>query len=194
MTEFRLVVDDWEIVDPEDLRPHPAAVRRGDVKAIRESVRANGFAGALVCRRTGDGGEILAGKHRWEAARAEGLEGLPVLWLDVDDATATRIVLVDNRSSDLASNDLAALERALLTLRGDGDLEGSGYDDRALGDLQRLLHGEDDGDEGGEDDRDREVIRLLVPPDAYRRFWDLMETTRGPAHADRLRDLLGRLE
>jgi ParB-like chromosome segregation protein Spo0J len=111
---------------------HPQNPRQGDVGAIHESIAENGFYGALVVQRSS--GRILAGNHRAQAAKAAGLQQLPALVLDVDDETATRILLVDNRTNDLASYDEAALAGLLLSI---DELAGTGY---TLDDLEALQH------------------------------------------------------
>lgn len=114
------------------LTPHPDNPRHGDVAVIGESVRENGFYGVLIVQRST--GHVLAGTHRLLAAREQGLTTVPVVWLDVDDDRARRILLADNRSSDLATYDESALAELLAEL--DGDYAGSGY---AEADMSALL-------------------------------------------------------
>jgi hypothetical protein len=79
---------------------------------------------------------ILVGNHRYRAAIEEGLTELPVIWVDVDDAEARRLLLVDNRTTDLASYDDARLKVLLdLVKESDTGLSGTGYDDIDYGDL-----------------------------------------------------------
>ena len=100
-----------------DLSTHPDNPRRGDIAKIAESIEAHGFFGALLVQRST--GHILVGNHRFLAAKRLGIETLPGQVLDVDDETARRILLVDNRASDLATYDdealLAILEELALT-------------------------------------------------------------------------------
>ncbi|MBX9601238.1 MAG: ParB/RepB/Spo0J family partition protein [Bryobacteraceae bacterium] len=107
----RLAEQSFELVAVERLRCHPANPRKGDLAAIGASIQANGFYGAVVAQRST--GYVLAGNHRLEAARREGLAEIPVAWLEVDDATALRILAVDNRTNDLAGYDEAALAELL---------------------------------------------------------------------------------
>lgn len=116
------------------LRPHPRNPRQGDVGAIHESIAANGFYGSVVAQRST--GFVLAGNHRLHAAIQAGAPQLPVTWVDVDDATALRIMLADNRTNDVAGYDTAALAELLKEITADaGTLEGTGYDGDALDDL-----------------------------------------------------------
>lgn len=128
----------YEVVPVAQLQPHPDNPRRGDLAAIGDSINANGFYGAVVAQRST--GRILAGNHRWLAAQAAGLESLPVVWVDVDDERALRILLADNRAADLAVNDDAALLALLEDLSlTPGVLAGTGYDPDTLEDLRAVL-------------------------------------------------------
>lgn len=118
----------------QDLQPHPRNPNEGDVGAILESIKRNGWYGTLVAQRST--GYVLAGNHRLQAARLAGLDAVPVYWVDVDDAAALRILLADNRTSELAHRDPDALALLLAELaQGDG-LDGTGYD---LDDLDDLI-------------------------------------------------------
>ena len=74
--------------DPRSIPPHPRNPRVGNVGMIIESITENG---------------LLAGNHTLQALLQMGRESVPVIMLDVDDETALRILLVDNRSSELGS-------------------------------------------------------------------------------------------
>lgn len=126
---------DVEEVPLERLILHPANPRDGDVGAIVESIRSNGWASAVVAQRSTR--HVLAGNHRIRAARECGIGAVPVLWLDVDDDTALRILLADNRTSDLATWDDRALADLLVELRTQTEkgLTGTGFDGNALDEL-----------------------------------------------------------
>lgn len=142
--------DKVEMVAVGDLSCHPDNPRRGNLDEIRSSIRVNGFYGALVVQRST--GHILAGNHRYMAAQAEGLDKVPVIFVDASDDDAKAILVGDNRLSDLAENDpelLAALLQAIQT-REHG-LTGTGYSDDDLAAL--LAAGMDNGEAlEGEDD------------------------------------------
>lgn len=105
------------------LLDHPRNPRRGDDAVVGESITANGFYGAVIAQQST--GHILAGHTRRRALLKDGQDRGPVLWLDVDDATAERILLADNRTAELASWD----DEALLSLLEDhaDALDGTGY-------------------------------------------------------------------
>ena len=126
----------FEDVAVERLIPHPANPRRGNVDAVAESIRANGFYGALVVQRSTR--HVLAGNHRLQAARQLGMATVPVVWVDCDDDRALRILVADNKSSDLATWDDRALADLLRDLDGD-DLTGTLFDQAELDALLRDL-------------------------------------------------------
>jgi DNA modification methylase len=121
-----------ELVVPiESLRSYGRNPRRGDLGAIRRSLEANGqYRPLVVNKRTG---EVLAGNHTWQAALDLGWTEIAVTYVDVDDEQAARIVLVDNRTNDLAGYDDGELAALLESL---DDLDGTGF---AQDDLDTLL-------------------------------------------------------
>lgn len=127
-----------EVVVIDSLTPHPGNPRRGDVEAIKDSLQRNGQYQPIVVDA---GNVILAGNHTWLAAQELGWTEITVVRLDVDQDTAARIVLTDNRTSDLAAYDDGAL---LELLSGLGDLGGTGWEDEDLNDLRFMLEEEMD--------------------------------------------------
>lgn len=121
-----------------DLRPHPDNPRRGDVDAIAESIKVNGQYRPIVVQRTTN--YVLAGNHTLEAMRRLRRKTIEVVYVDVNDGMAKRILLADNRTADLATYDDAALLSVLSELAyGDHALEGTGFDQDALEDLEFML-------------------------------------------------------
>tara|TARA_R110002096_G_scaffold206880_1_gene393152 strand:+ start:1497 stop:2114 length:618 start_codon:yes stop_codon:yes gene_type:complete len=123
-----------------DLTLHPDNPRQGDIGAIIESIEANGWYGTLVAQCST--GHVLAGNHRLQAARHCGIDKVPVHWVDVDDKAGLRILLADNRTSDLATDDDDLLAELLAALvQTDDGLVGTGYDgddlDTILFDIER---------------------------------------------------------
>jgi ParB-like chromosome segregation protein Spo0J len=115
-----------EAVPLADLTPHPINPNHGDVGAIYTSIDANGWYGAIIIQK--NTGIICAGEHRVAAAREAGADAVPAIIVDCDDATALRILLADNRTAALATNDLPALADALAVIARDDSLLGTGYD------------------------------------------------------------------
>lgn len=119
-------------VPVDDLVAYYRNPRTGDVDAIAESLRVGGQYKAIVVNRgthTGRPNEILAGNHTWAAAQQLGWDQIAATFVDVSDEDAARIVVVDNRTSDLAGYDSELLADILDELP---DLDGTGYDQGAL--------------------------------------------------------------
>lgn len=109
-----------------DLSPHPLNPNNGDVEAIIISITENGYYPAPIVAHK-DTKEIVVGNHRYAALMEMGSEVAPVLWVDTDTVEAIRIMLVDNRSSDLRRYDLGQQRQVLEILERAGKLAGSGY-------------------------------------------------------------------
>jgi DNA modification methylase len=131
-----VINQEYELASVDAVRPHPKNPRRGDTVAICESIATNGFYGAVVAQRST--GYILAGNHRWKAAKDTGAETIPVIWVDCDEDEALRILLVDNRTNDLAGYDDKALAD-LLSQVVEGGLTGTGYDQASVDELLASL-------------------------------------------------------
>lgn len=134
-----------ETVKAASLNPFHRNPRIGNIPLIVESVERLGQYKPLVVNRgtlTGRPDEVLAGNQTLAALLKLGVEDALVSWVDVDDETADRIVLIDNRASDKGSYDNALLAELL---DGLPDLGATGYTD---GDLTRLLNGLDDEEIG----------------------------------------------
>lgn len=85
-------------VSVANLTTHPQNPRLGNVEAIKTSIAAHGFVGALIVQR--DSGHIIAGNHRYKAAVALGYQTVPVQYVDCTDDEARRLLLADNKASD----------------------------------------------------------------------------------------------
>lgn len=113
------------------LMPHPHNPNRGDMDAIRASIRANGFWGSVIARQisTDDGSglalQVLAGWHRAQAALAEGITEVPVTMVGADDVTAVRILLADNETGRRGRYAQDVLDGLLESLE---DLDGTGFE------------------------------------------------------------------
>jgi hypothetical protein len=171
-----------ENVDPNTLELHPENPRQGDIGAIVTSIEQNGWYGTLIAQKKSR--RVLAGNHRLQAALALDMKEVPVYWVDVDDTEAQRILLADNRVSDLATWDDSILVGLLEGLANDGALLGSGYDgddldallyDAALNDtdLGNLL---DDNPTPGEreDAINAAGIRSIIMPFALEEYNDVV--------------------
>ncbi|MEV0231214.1 ParB/RepB/Spo0J family partition protein [Nonomuraea sp. NPDC050786] len=110
-----------------DLEPHPDNPHQGDVEVIARSIEKNGFYGTVLVQASRM--RIIAGEHRWRGAKTKGLGQVPALIFDVDDDTALRILLADNRTAEIGWYDDPALAELL---RGLDDLDGTGWTEQDL--------------------------------------------------------------
>ena len=109
----------------------------------------NGFYGSLVVNKRNN--HILAGNHRFLAARDLGYKTVPVTWVDVGEREEKRILLADNKTGDLGLYDNTILTDLLKELDDEGMLEGTGYTD---GDLKSLILGVSDFEESSVEEGD----------------------------------------
>lgn len=113
---------------------YPRNPRRGSLELLKNSLRRHGqYRPIVVNRRTN---EVLAGNHTLQAARELGWDEIAATFVDVDEDTAARIALIDNRASDVAEYDPQALVDLLDSLP---DLDGTGFDRLALDSLVQSL-------------------------------------------------------
>lgn len=175
------------VIPISDIHSHPSNPRKGDITGIAESLEVNGqYSPVIVDARNGN---ILAGNHTWRAAKSLGWDEIAVVHVDVDDNQAKRILLADNRTSDLATYDTGGLIALIESLKP--DLEGSGWDNRSLERLYQLEDGEDifgDGGNGGglgEEDMFKTTTKihvgknlLLVNGEYFTEWWEAMGDTK----------------
>jgi hypothetical protein len=192
-----------EAIAVEELSEHPDNPRRGDDEAVAESIDANGFFGAvLVHKQTG---HVLAGNTRLRVARAADEPSIPGFWIDCDEATAKRILLADNRVSDLAYYDDQRLLAVLQSVNDDGgNLVGTGYDGSAMELLMQAQASDEimGGVRQGETPHDRMEayeaadIRSLILPyghDDYEQVVDGLQALRSALGLDTNADVIKHL-
>jgi ParB-like chromosome segregation protein Spo0J len=125
-----------EVVPINELKPYPRNPRRGDVDEIAKSLEVNGQYKPIVANRRD--GSILAGNHTWRAARSLGWKTIAVSWVDVDESEAARIVLADNRTSDMSVYDDSKLLELLQSIP---ELDGTGFTQVDIEQLESLFDG-----------------------------------------------------
>jgi hypothetical protein len=106
----------------EELKQYPNNPRRGNTKLIAESLSEYGQYKPIIVNKLNN--EILVGNHTYAAAKTLGWKEIEVTYIEVDAETAAKIVLVDNRATDLSGYDNNALLELLERLN---DLEHTGY-------------------------------------------------------------------
>ncbi len=94
------------------IRPNKGQPRRtfddAELAELADSIRQNGILQPLLVRDRGDYYEIVAGERRYQAARAAGLDEVPVIIRDVSDDNVFKLALIEN----LQRSDLSPLEEA----------------------------------------------------------------------------------
>lgn len=97
------IVDEAAVwLHPDDLHEwpdNPRVVDAAAVTRVAKSIQRYGFGAPIVVRRANF--EIIAGHGRWRAAQQLLLERVPVRLLDVTDAQAHELAIIDNRYSEL---------------------------------------------------------------------------------------------
>ena len=126
-------------VPTDSLTPHPENARQGDVGAISESLRVSGMYRPLIVQESSN--LILKGNNTWQAVRSLGWETVPVVFLDVDDEQAKRVMLADNRLADKAGYYNTALAEVLMDL---DSLDGTGFTPGDIDDILKDLPQERD--------------------------------------------------
>ncbi|AMN38701.1 ParB/RepB/Spo0J family partition protein [Rhodoplanes sp. Z2-YC6860] len=97
----------------EFVRANPRNPRKlfseAELAELADSIRERGIIQPVVVRARGaDSYEIIAGERRWRAAQRAGLHELPIVVLDVSDAEALELAIIEN----VQRSDLNPLEEA----------------------------------------------------------------------------------
>lgn len=128
-------IAETETVALNAITPHPQNARRGDIDKIAESLDRHGQYKPIVVNKRDNC--ILAGNHTYKAVKKLKWSKIAVVWVDVDETTAKKIMIADNRTSDLSSYNEDALFGMLSELP---DLAGTGFTDDDLANLSELLN------------------------------------------------------
>jgi len=124
-------------IDQVQLNPKNPRLNDAAVGPVADSIRHFGFRQPIVANRRTR--QIEAGNTRWRAAQVLGLARIPVIWVDDDESTATAFGIADNRTGELAQWDEPVLAELLQSLQSEGQLDATGYDENALGELVAAL-------------------------------------------------------
>lgn len=97
----------------EFLKANPRNPRKlfsdGELEELSASIRERGVIQPIVVRaRGGDSYEIIAGERRWRASQRAGLHEVPIVVLEVTDAEALELAIIEN----VQRTDLNAIEEA----------------------------------------------------------------------------------
>ncbi len=113
---------------------NPRKIGDHDLAALRRSLKFFGTVEPIVVNTRS--GHIVGGHQRVRAAEAEGIDTLPVLYVDLDDPSERQLNLALNRIS--GEFDLDKLQEVLADLtRGGADLELTGFTDEEIDEFLR---------------------------------------------------------
>ena len=115
---------------PSTLLLHPDNPREGDIGAIIDTLTAHGQYRPIVANI--QTGHVVKGNHTLQAIRALGWDTCAVRWINVPAADETKIMLIDNRTSDLATYATDTLKDTLRTLH---NAAGTGYSGDDIDDI-----------------------------------------------------------
>ena len=90
-----------------------------ELAELTDSIKQNGVLQPLLVRKNGSTYEIVAGERRYQAAKAAGLEEVPVIIRDVSDDEIFKLALIENlQRSDLNPIEEAKGYRTLIEAHG----------------------------------------------------------------------------
>ncbi len=92
---------------PTPLQPR-TVFRDENLQELVESIKQHGIIQPLICRRTGEKFELIAGERRWRAAQRVGLAEAPVIIRTASDQDVLELALIEN----LQREDLNPIEEA----------------------------------------------------------------------------------
>lgn len=130
--------------------------------AVRKSIDEFGFVNPVLAWHDGDGrAVIVAGHARCKAARMEGLDEVPVVFVDhLGDEQRRALTLADNQTTMMTGWDMDTLKAELDALADEFDMADFGFD------LEDVA--EDDGVEVTEDEPDEEAEDRVRPGELWR--------------------------
>ena len=169
------------------LTPYPTNPRRGDIDAIASSLTAHGQYRPIVVQASTK--FVLAGNHTLKAAKKLGWKKIKAVLVDVDDDTAKKIVLADNRLTDLAGYNEPLLKSLLEALP---ELDGTGFTQSEVETLDRLISGDQKESVGGNTLKDDPEVKMAawkftVEQEAYdawkEQLYDEFGKTKSKANA-----------
>jgi DNA modification methylase len=128
------------IPDPANARKHGEE----NLEAIAASLRRFGQTEPLIVQEGTE--RVIAGNGRLAAMKKLGWTETDVVYLRIDDLSATALAIAMNRTAELAEWDNETLGRLLCELREEHSLDGVGFDHRQIDDLLAELADANMGD------------------------------------------------
>ncbi len=99
---------DINLIKPNKLQPRKH-FDKAELDALKVSIERNGIIQPIILRRLKKGYEIIAGERRYRASLLAGLEKMPAIIIDVNEAKRYEISLIEN----MQRSDLNPIEEAL---------------------------------------------------------------------------------
>lgn len=152
-----------ENVPITQLKGHEKNPRQGNIEVVMESLQTFGQYRPILANQRNK--TIIAGHHTWLAARRLGWTEISVAWVDVDDDTHKRIMLMDNRSADLGTYDDTILAELFRDL---GDFTATGYDEDEVASILANVGS----------DLDRAVTEFESEQEERQRFEDMQKRSQ----------------
>jgi ParB-like chromosome segregation protein Spo0J len=174
------------------LEAYPTNPRRGDIDSIALSLKAHGQYRPIVVQYGTN--FILAGNHTYKAAKKLGWKKIKITYIEVDETTARRIVLADNRLTDLAGYNEPLLKSLLQALP---ELDGTGFTQSEVDILDRLTTGEDKSSIASKPLPNEPEVKIgawkfIVESEAYK-AWKEQLYTEAPTKQKAIKEIKTRL-
>jgi hypothetical protein len=173
----------------ESLTPWPGNPNEGDVGAVAVQLDTHGQHKPIVVQAYT--GRIVAGNHRWYAARHLGWTHIAAIRLELTDAEAEDLLVGDNEPARRSRDDAERLEAILRRLHGSGRIERAGYTAEDLDDLVRARlmagHHPDPEPKGTTPQLPKVVVKLA--PSTYE-VWCALVAERECSEADLFAELV----
>jgi len=174
------------------LEAYPTNPRRGDIDSIALSLKAHGQYRPIVVQYGTN--YILAGNHTYKAAKKLGWKKIKITYIEVDETTARRIVLADNRLTDLAGYNEPLLKSLLQALP---ELEGTGFSASEVETLDRLTSGEEKSSIGSKALPSEPEVKIgawkfIVESEAYK-AWKEQLYSEAPTKQKAIKEIKTRL-
>ena len=98
------------MIPVDEIQPNPHQPRQslGDLSELAASIREKGILEPILVRRAGGRYEIIAGERRYRAACEAGLDEVPCIVRDADEAEVMELALIEN----LQRKDLTPFEES----------------------------------------------------------------------------------
>lgn len=122
-----------------ELKPHPKNPRihpDSAIEKLKRSIKEFGWTNPILVSADG---YILAGHARLKAAKAAGIEEVPVIHLPLKGAKAEAYMIGDNRLQEETGWDEEKLEELLNDINSEIDLLLTGFDDDELQELLGIV-------------------------------------------------------